>query len=231
MSSSSKNFSSSDIEAPQMHIQRLARLSDLIFAVAMTLMALTFEPLPLKDMTPQEVTLFLQEQLPSLGVYALTFIVISFYWTSHLHQFQYYKRTDTVHLWLTLLSLLFVVLMPYANDLSSYYDTVLAVQVFYSLAAAGVGVFSTAAWIYATQNRRLVDNDLEEQTIRQILQESYVEPLVSLLAIFGAMIHPWGWAATFLLIPVIFFAQSKISEKHRGRSQPPQDNVGGDLNI
>ena len=196
-------------------IQRLARLSDLIFAVAMTIMALTFEILPLKDMTSQEVLKLLQDQLPSFAVYALTFIIISFYWISHLHQFKYYKQTDTVHIWLTLLSLLFVILMPYANELSNFYDSVFAVQVFYSFVAAGIGIFSTAAWIYATQNRRLVDKNLEPERIRQIRQESYVEPFVSLLAIFGAMIHPSGWIATFLLIPVVLFVQSKMAEKSK----------------
>ena len=105
--------------------------------------------------------------------------------------------------------------MPYANELSNFYDSVFAVQVFYSFVAAGIGIFSNAAWIYATQNRRLVDKSLEPQRIRQIRQESYVEPLVSLLAIFGSMIHPSGWIATFLLIPGIFFAQSKIAEKSK----------------
>lgn len=213
MSSTSENSMSSNLGSPPISIERLARLSDVVFAVAMTLMALTFELPPSTNMMSQEITLFLKNQLPSLGIYALTFVVVSFYWTSHLHQFKYYKQTDTVHIWLTLFSLLFVVLMPYVNDLSSYYDTVLAVQVMYSLTVAGVGMFSTATWIYATQNRRLVDNDLEDQTIRQIRRESYVEPLVALLAILSAMIHPWGWTATFLLVPVISFAQSKISGK------------------
>jgi hypothetical protein len=99
--------------------------------------------------------------------------------------------------------------MPYANALSNYYDSVFAVQVFYSLTSAGIGLFSTAAWIYATQNRRLVAPDLDARTIRQIRQESYVEPSLSLLAIASALIHPWGWFATFLLIPVIQFVQSQ----------------------
>ena len=63
-----------------MELQRLSRLSDIIFAVAMTIMALTFEPLPQKEMTPQEVTVFVQQQLPSLAVYILTFVGIAFYW-------------------------------------------------------------------------------------------------------------------------------------------------------
>lgn len=190
-------------------IHRLARLSDLIFAAAMTLMALTFDSFPPTKMTPQEVTQFLQAQLPDLGIYALTFIAIGYNWTIHLNQFKYYKSTDITHLWLTLFSLLFVVLMPYANALSNYFGSVFAVQVFYSLTAASIGLFSTAAWIYATQDRRLVAPDLDAQTIRQIRQESYVEPSIFLLMIAGALIHPWGWFATFLLIPVIQFVQSQ----------------------
>ena len=190
-------------------IHRLARLSDLIFAVAMTLMALTFDSFPPAKMTPQEVTQYLQAQLPDIGIYALTFIIIGFNWTTHLNQFKYYKSTDTIHLWLTLFSLLFVVLMPYANALSNYFGSVFTVQVFYSLTAASIGLFSTAAWIYATQYRRLVAPDLDAQTIRQIRQQSYVEPSIFLLAIAGALIHPWGWFATFLLIPIIQFVQSQ----------------------
>lgn len=202
------------MQTNQLSIQRLTRLSDLIFAVAMTVMALTFETIPPDDLSAQQVTDLLQAQLPGLGTYALTFIVIAFYWTSHLHQFKYYERTDTIHLWLTLLSLLFVVLLPYANALSNGYDTVFAVQVFYSLVAAGVGLFSTAAWVYATQDRRLVSENLDAQIIREVRQESYVEPVVSVLAIAGALIHPWGWAATFLLIPVILVVQSKMNSNN-----------------
>ncbi|NEP84041.1 MAG: DUF1211 domain-containing protein [Okeania sp. SIO3B3] len=199
-----------------MQLQRLSRLSDIIFAGAMTIMALTFESLPMKEMTPQEAAIFLQEQLPSFAIYALTFIEIAFYWISHIHQFQYYKQTDTVHLWLTLLSLLFIAFLPYANDLSTIYDGIFIIQCFYSLSIAGVGIFSTAAWIYATQNRRLVDPELPDRTIRQIRQESYVEPIISLLAIVGALIHPLGWILTFILgFPLIFMIQRlfRISDR------------------
>ena len=99
--------------------------------------------------------------------------------------------------------------MPHANALSNYFGSVFAVQVFYSLTAASIGLFSSAAWIYATQDRRLVAPDLDAQTIRQIRQESYIESLIFLLAIAGALIHPWGWPATLLLTPVIQFVQSQ----------------------
>ena len=199
-----------------MHLQRLSRLSDLIFVGAMTIMALTFEPLPLQEMTSSEVTELLQRQLPSFGIYALTFIGIAFYWISQIHQFQYYKKTDTVHLWLILLSLMFVAILPYANDLSALYDGILSIQVFYSLSVAGIGIFSAAAWIYATHNRRLVAQNISEQTIRKIRQENYIEPIIALLSIVGALIHPLGWVLTFLVgFPLIFMIQMLFQVKEK----------------
>ena len=65
---------------------------------------------------------------------------------------------------------------------------------FYSFTAIGVGIFSTAAWIYGTQNRRLVAPDLSDETIRHVRQESYIEPMIFLLAIGAAFLAPWGWS-------------------------------------
>ncbi len=90
-------------------------------------------------------------------------------------------------------------------------------QVFYSLSVTGVGIFSTATWIYATQNRRLVDAKISDDEIRHIRQESYIEPIVSLLAVGGALIAPWGWTATLsvglLFAYLIYFALKRSPEK------------------
>ncbi|NEQ97730.1 MAG: DUF1211 domain-containing protein [Cyanothece sp. SIO2G6] len=197
-----------------MPIQRLTRLSDIVFAVAMTILALVFDPISAEQMSPDALTELLLQQLPSIGVYAITFVTIGFYWFTHVHQFKYYQTTDAIHTFLSLFSLVFVVLLPYASELSEFHDGVFAIQVFYSLVAAGVGIFSSAAWIYGTQNRRLVDNNLPDVTIRHIRRESFTEPLIALLAIAGAWLAPWGWSVTFLVgFPLAFFIQAQLSSK------------------
>ncbi|MEM9006087.1 MAG: TMEM175 family protein [Cyanobacteria bacterium P01_F01_bin.86] len=125
----------------------------------------------------------LWQQLPGIGIYALTFITLAFYWFTHVHQFKYYQKTDSIHTFLNLLGLLFVMLLTYASDLSEAAEGVFIINLFYSSAAIGGGIFSTAAWIYGTQNRRLVAPDLSDETIRHIRQESYIEPSIYLLAI------------------------------------------------
>ena len=58
-----------------------------------------------------------------------------------MHQFKHYQKTDAVHTFLTLFALLFVVLFIYASDLLGAYEGVFVINLFYSLAAIGVGIF------------------------------------------------------------------------------------------
>ncbi|MDJ1183737.1 TMEM175 family protein [Roseofilum casamattae] len=193
-------------------IQRLTQLSDIIFAVTMTILALGFDPMPDNPELSENVTDWLLSQLPDLAMYVITFVTIAFYWLTHIHQFKYYQKTDSIHIFLTLFSLMFVVLLAYASDLSVFYDREFAVQTFFSLSATGIGLFSSAAWIYGTYNRRLVTSDLPDATIRDIRQEGYIEPIISLLAIGGAWLASWGWTATFVVgFPVAFLIQSKLT--------------------
>lgn len=204
-----------------MPIQRLTRLSDIVFAVAMTILALFFDPLPEPSDVSQDVSELLLSQLPDFGVYVITFVTLAFYWLTHVHQFKHYQKTDSVHIFLSLFSLLFVVLLAYASDLSTVYEEEFAVQVFYSLAAAGVGLFSSAAWIYGTYDRRLVATELPDKTIRNIRQEGYTEPLISLLAIGGAWIAPWGWTATFAVgFPIAFLIQAQLARREKNTAEP-----------
>lgn len=129
-----------------------------------------------------------------------------------MHQFKHYQKTDTVHSFLSLFALFFVVLLTYASDLSGSYEGVFAIDLFYSLAAIGVGIFSTTAWIYGTQNRRLVASDLSDETIRHIRQESYIEPIIYLLAIVIGWLIPGGWSVTVTLgFPIAFLLQATLS--------------------
>ncbi|MEM6452612.1 MAG: TMEM175 family protein [Cyanobacteria bacterium P01_D01_bin.105] len=203
-----------------MPIQRLARLSDIIFAVAMTILAIVFAPVSVDDISPDTAAQVLWQQLPGIGIYALTFITLAFYWFTHVHQFKYCQKTDAVHTFLTLFSLLFVVLFTYASDLLGAYEGVFAINLFYSLAAIGVGIFSTVAWIYGTRNRRLVAPDLSDETIRRIRQESYIEPSIYMLAIGTSWLVPWGWSITVTLgFPIAFLIQAALASQHTGETE------------
>ena len=182
-------------------LQRLKRLSDGIFMLAMTLMVLQFDlPDVSAEMSSRQIKEFLIAQLPALYIYLGTFILIAFYWFSNLQQFTHYKKTDTVHLWLNLLSFMFVVIIPYTNEFINIYSLNPYVQIFYSVNLFLVGLFSFLSWWYASRNNRLIDSTLEKKESRKIGIESLIDPLVSLFSIVVSLINPSYWEWSFFLI-------------------------------
>ena len=211
MEQSPKNNSANN----ELLLHRLQILTDGIFVLAMTLMVLQFDVPELnKQMTNLEIQNFLFAQFPALGIYVISFILIAFYWVAHLEQFQYYKRTDQPHIWLQLLSLMFLVIIPYSNDLSTLYTLNFPVQLFYSLNLFFVGIFSYLSWSYATHNHRLVEPNLDQGFIDSLKKKTLVEPSVSLLAIIPALINPSFWELTFLLIPLIYIYLEKSNSQN-----------------
>ncbi|NET59306.1 MAG: DUF1211 domain-containing protein [Symploca sp. SIO2E6] len=191
-------------------LHRLQILTDGIFVLTMTLMILQFDPPDLnQQMTNREIQNFLFAQFPALGIYIISFLLVAFYWVAHLERFQHYQRTEQPHIWLQLLSLMFLVLVPYSNELSTLYTLNFPVQVFCSLNLFLVGIFSYCSWTYATHNHRLVAADLDSGFINSLKKKNLIEPLVSLLAIIPASINPSFWGLTFLLIPIAYIYLEK----------------------
>ena len=190
-----------DLKHSQQSLLRLERISDGIFLLAMMLMVLQFDLPALEgQLSASQLREFLLSQLPALYIYFGTYILIAFYWLSHLHQFKFYQKTDSIHTWLTLLSLMFVVIIPYTNDLSSLYPVNSDVQIFYSLNLFLVGILSYLSWWYGTNNHRLVSENLDKRSAQYISIESLIEPFLCLLSVIISIINPFYWEWTFFLI-------------------------------
>lgn len=179
----------------------LQQLSNGIFALAMTLMVLQFEfPNPLQFASDPEIGKFLLAQLPTLALYFGTFLLLALYWIARTEQFKYCQRTDGVHLWLNLLSLMFVVVVPYTNGLASLYMMTPSVQILYSSNLFLIGVFSGLSWLYASQSGGLTGEELTRPLQRFVALEGAIEPVVCLLAIGATLTAPVLWSVTFLAV-------------------------------
>lgn len=201
-------------------IVRVQILADVIFAASMVFMASAFD-LPDTEVvtSPRELTNFLQDQLPVVVIYVISFVLVAVYWMKHLEHFSYLKKTNIGHLWLQILFLAMVVIIPYSNGLSSAIPDSFAFQTFYSINMFLVGLFALLSWMYATKNHRLVEPDLDPATIRHLRNEAMVEPAIALISILAARFHPVLWEITLLLIPVSFFAQKKLDEWYLARKR------------
>ena len=199
-------------------LSRLITLSDVIFASAMTVMVLLIEVPEAGSLESYEqIESFMFGQLEHLGVYIVSFVLISIYWMRHLEHFSHYRETHTPHMWRQLGFLAAIVVIPFSSTFASSYPNNFAVEAFYSVNMVLVGVFSFAEWNYATTGHRLVDTDLDDATIREIRGGTLTEPIVALVALAVAWFNPGLWEPTFILAPILFSLQRRVRAWHARR--------------
>ncbi len=181
---------------------RLEALTDGIFAFAMTLLVTTLDfPKPgavLPALTLQELAV---AYFPGFFTYFLAFVILAGFWVGHHALFHYIHSIDRTLLWMNILSLFFVALVPFTTDVvGEYSDTPLAAILFEANLLA-IGVSLWLIWNYATTERRFVEKDLDERTVRIHALRSLVIPCVSLVAIALALLGYTWTTAVYLAIP------------------------------
>jgi len=191
-------------------LSHLSRVADILFALAMAQCFLFFQaPETTRVLTDQEISDFLLAQLQPLSAYAVAFIVVGFYWIEHIKRFWYYRRANELHFWLHLLHLMGTFLIPYSNTLNMYFPENLIVKACFSIHTTLIGLLAVVSWLYATHNNRLVDADLDRNTIRLISYNALVEPVFSLLTIGVLFIDQSWWDYVWFLLPVPYILIEK----------------------
>ncbi len=120
---------------------RIGAFTDGVMAVAITLLVLNIE---VPDVANDELGQALVDLLPSLGAYALSFVLIGRFWVIHHGFFETLSRFDGRLMALNLLYLALIALLPFATDLfDRYNDQSLAAAVF----GAILGLAALVNWL------------------------------------------------------------------------------------
>lgn len=191
-------------------LSHLGRVADIIFALAMAQCFLIFQaPETTRTLTDQEIIDFLLAQLKPLSAYAVAFIVVGFYWIEHIKRFRYYRKANELHFWLHLLHLMGTFLIPYSNMLNMYFPENLIIKACFSIHTTLIGLLAVVSWLYATHKNRLVDADLDRNTINLISYNALVEPVFSLLTIGVLFIDQSWWDYVWFLLPIPYLLIEK----------------------
>src|SRR5260370_28807828 len=90
---------------------RVVAISDGVFAVALTLLILDVKP-PTVGQTLLASAII--ATVPRLGIFALSFAIVAWYWVSHHFSFGYVRIIDRGLLWLNMLFLFTIVVLPFS---------------------------------------------------------------------------------------------------------------------
>ncbi|MCU0651947.1 MAG: TMEM175 family protein [Candidatus Omnitrophica bacterium] len=184
--------------------QRIGALIDGIFAIVMTILVLDIKvPHETSMLTNFELEQFLSGQFQDIIVYMTVFILLGHIWVNLHNRAHYIRYTDTIHVWLNIFFLMFVALLPFSSALVNKFAGDSVASVFLAGNVFLIGVFGEWSWIYATHNRRLVDDALSDAEIAVEKRRAVVLPVVSLCAMVIAFIWPLASSYVLLIAPII----------------------------
>jgi uncharacterized membrane protein len=185
---------------------RLEALSDGIYAFAMTLLVLSFEvPKAIKGIENKQLTDFIFSQSDRFMNYFLSFALLAVFWQINQQIFHHIKKTDSSHIWMNILTLMFVVFIPFSTSLISQFPDKPAGEFFFALNIFLISFSAQIAWLYANSGKRLVAGYLKKEHIQQSIRIGWVSPAVSATAMVFAFIEPGLCSYLYILIPALVY--------------------------
>ena len=143
------------------NLERLAALSDGIFAVAMTLLVLDLRipVITVSNRLIQEQDLLnaLVKLGPNILPYVMSFLTLGIFWVGQQTQLNFFSKSDRYLTWINLAFLLAVTLMPFSTGLLAAYVTLRVALLIYWLNIVLLGIIIFFSWRYARRARLLKD--------------------------------------------------------------------------
>lgn len=184
------------------NIQRVEALSDGIFAIAMTILVLELSiPILGTIHTEGDLWLLVLSIAPKLLVYFMSFITLGLFWIGQTAQYTYIERSDRHLNWLTILSLMFVTLLPFSAALLGEYITFKLAIGIYWLNILLIGLILFIHWQYAYKNG-FINQTTETKKVYRALRDRII--IAQILYAVAALLC---FISTYLSIVIIIAIQ------------------------
>jgi uncharacterized membrane protein len=170
-------------------LERLAALSDGIFAVAMTLLVLDLH-VPASEVIHSQGALWhaLAGAAPQLISYVLSFMTLGIFWNGQQAQLNAFTRSDRNLSWIHLAFLFAVSLMPFSTRLLAEFISYRSVLIAYWGNILLLGTLLFVSWRYAARAgllREEVTHDRQCAVERRIVVAQGLYALGALLCVFN----------------------------------------------
>lgn len=195
-------------------VERLNALSDGVFAVAITLLAVGIAvPTIHGAVTNSKLVHGLAELWPHFFSYTLSFVIIAMFWISHHSLFSVIRRVDKSLIWINIFYLLLIVFMPYPTNLLSLYGQTAVATALYAAVLAMAGLLQGTMGFYAVRDRRLVDDDFDLREAGAYLRNAFMMSGIFIISIGIAFASPTVAQLSWLLLFLIPLVERLIFKK------------------
>jgi len=194
-------------------IESISLFSDAVFAIAITLLAIDIRvPQLAEDLVVIQLNNEIFGLAPKLISFILTFFIIGNFWISYHRIIYRIRRYDRGLIALNLLFLMFIVLLPFPNDLIGKYPTQQIAVFVYAVIIIATGLSLSLLWLHASRRRRLIDESLSADFIRRLTIRLFIAPCIFLISIPISFLNPlYSLVTWFLAFPLgIYFERTYL---------------------
>jgi uncharacterized membrane protein len=186
-------------------VERLAELSNGIFAVALTLLVLDLR-VPAIERVHSEHDLWrsLLALSPRLLMYMMSFMTLGIFWVLQQTQLNYLARSDRSLSWIHIAFLFFVSITPFSTSLLAEFPAYRIALVFYWLNILLLGTALYFSWVRAIRTGLVKDDmppDVTAAIKRRIVIGQSLYAFGALLCIFNTY-----WSITFIVLVQLNYA-------------------------
>ena len=186
-------------------VERLAAISDGVFAVAMTLLVLDLH-MPAAETIHSEAGLWqaVVALAPRVLVYLMSFLTLGIFWVGQQTQLNQLERSDRDFTWVHLAFLFAVSLTPFSTSLMAEFISYRVALIIYWANILLLGVILYAAWVYARRARLLkpdVTDEVDEAVKRRIISAQMLYAFGATLCVISTY-----WALGFILLVQLNYA-------------------------
>ncbi len=186
-------------------VERLAALSDGVFAVAMTLLVLDLHGPAVEAIhSEQGLWLALQELGPRLLMFAMSFLTLGIFWVGQQTQLNHLERSQRSLTWIHLVFLFAVSLTPFSTSLLAEFLQYRVALLAYWLNILLLGATLFFSWTCAI-SVALVRNDLPPATIHAIRRRIVVGQCLYALGAALCLIDTY-WSIGFIVAVQLCYA-------------------------
>lgn len=182
------------------NLERLAALSDGLFAFAMTLLVLDLR-VPAKEAIHSEhgLALVLATLAPQLVMYLMSILTLGIFWNGQQTQMNYFARSNRDLAWIHLAFLASITFMPFSTRLLAEFVAYRTALLVYWFNIFVSGLLLYISWRYATRNE-LLKEDIPLEIRRAVRRRVvFAQGLYALGALLCVINTYWSIGFIFLL--------------------------------
>jgi uncharacterized membrane protein len=211
----SESRAATHVAHPALPVHRMFAIVDAVVAIAMTILLLDIRiPAGLDDEPLRDA---LHGLVPELWSFALSVVVIAWFWRTHHLVMRHANQVDAPLVWLNFLFLALVSLIPFPTSVLDDYPTQTVGPALYAADIAGAALAQALIWVHLARRDRLGGTALTDVARVRPFVMSVIVAAVFLVSIPVAFRSPewamWVWIGVPVLCVVALVALRRTAER------------------